>query len=46
MHTITLEKGLAAFLDGLAGKNRSGATVRAYSADIQQFITFLHATDF
>ena len=26
MHTITLEKGMAAFLDGLAGKNRSGAS--------------------
>jgi site-specific recombinase XerD len=42
MHTITLEKGLAAFLNGLAGKNRSGATVRAYAADIAQFIAFLH----
>jgi hypothetical protein len=28
MHTITLEKGLAAFLDGLAGKNRSGGSSR------------------
>src|SRR5215218_2710707 len=45
MHTITLEKGLATFLDGLAGKNRSGATVRAYQTDIAQFITFLHATN-
>jgi hypothetical protein len=26
MHTITLEKGLATFLDGLHGKNRSTAT--------------------
>ena len=26
-HTITLEQGLATFLDGLAGKNRSGATI-------------------
>src|SRR6267142_5595629 len=42
MHTITLEKGLAAFLDGLAGKNRSGATLRAYKTDIAQFIAFLH----
>ena len=42
MHTITLEKGLAAFLDGLAGKNRSSATARAYQTDIAQFITFLH----
>jgi site-specific recombinase XerD len=42
---MTLEKGLAAFLDGLTGKNRSGATVRAYQTDIAQFITFLHATN-
>src|SRR5919197_1071799 len=42
MHTITLEKGLATFLDGLAGKNRSAATLRAYQTDILQFIAFLH----
>jgi integrase/recombinase XerC len=42
MHTITLEKGLVAFLDSLAGKNRSAATVRAYQTDIAQFIAFLH----
>jgi len=45
MHTITLEKGLATFLDGLAGKNRSTATIRAYQTDISQFIGFLHATN-
>src|SRR5918911_1454531 len=45
MHTITLEKGLARFLDGLSGKNRSGATIRAYATDIQQFISFLHANN-
>src|SRR2546429_6042667 len=45
MHTITLEKGLALFLDSLAGKNRSTATVRAYQTDIQQFIAFLHANN-
>src|SRR6266446_6752613 len=45
MHTITLEKGLATFLDSLAGKNRSTATVRAYQTDIQQFIAFLHANN-
>jgi integrase/recombinase XerC len=45
MRTITLEKGLAGFLDGLAGKNRSGATVRAYQTDIAQFIAFLHANN-
>jgi site-specific recombinase XerD len=45
MHTITLEKGLARFLDSLAGKNRSSATIRAYSSDISQFIAFLHANN-
>src|SRR5947208_10857345 len=45
MHTITLEKGLALFLDSLAGKNRSAATVRAYQTDIQQFLSYLHATN-
>src|SRR5919202_1557483 len=44
-HTITLEKGLATFLNALAGKNRSAATLRAYSTDIQQFISFLHANN-
>jgi integrase/recombinase XerC len=42
MRTITLEKGQALFLDGLAGKNRSGATLGAYATDIQQFIAFPH----
>jgi integrase/recombinase XerC len=42
MHTITLEKGLATFLNALSGKNRSQATIRAYQTDIQQFISFLH----
>jgi hypothetical protein len=27
---MTLEKGLAAFLDAMLGKNRSSATLRAY----------------
>jgi integrase/recombinase XerC len=45
MHTITLEKGLATFLDGLSGKNRSAATIRAYQTDIQQFLSYLHATN-
>src|SRR6266571_1979998 len=40
--TMTLEKGLAAFLDAMLGKNRSSATLRAYRTDIQQFIDFLH----
>jgi site-specific recombinase XerD len=42
---ITLEKGLATFLNALAGKNRSAATIRAYACDISQFISFLHATN-
>jgi integrase/recombinase XerC len=42
---ITLEKGLATFLNGLAGKNRSAATIRAYACDISQFLAFLHATN-
>jgi site-specific recombinase XerD len=43
MHTITLEKGLALFLNSLHGKNRSAATVRAYQTDIQQLLSYLHA---
>jgi integrase/recombinase XerC len=39
---MTLEKGLAAFLDAMLGKNRSSATLRAYRTDILQFIAFLH----
>jgi integrase/recombinase XerC len=45
MRTITLEKGLATFLNTLSGKNRSAATIRAYSTDIAQFISFLHANN-
>jgi site-specific recombinase XerD len=45
MHTITLEKGLATFLNALSGKNRSSATIRAYQTDIAQFISFLHANN-
>src|SRR5215216_6682037 len=43
--SITLEKALAVFLDGLSGKNRSSATIRAYQTDLLQFITFLHDTN-
>src|SRR5215216_3954379 len=42
MRTITLEKGLATFLNALTGKNRSAATIRAYQTDIAQFISYLH----
>ena len=45
MRTMTLEKGLATFLNALSGKNRSAATIRAYQTDIAQFISFLHATN-
>jgi site-specific recombinase XerD len=41
---MTLENGLAAFLDAMLGKNRSSATLRAYRTDVLQFITFLHPT--
>ena len=39
---MTLENGLAAFLDAMLGKNRSSATLRAYRTDVLQFIHFLH----
>src|SRR4030095_8669392 len=45
MHTITLEQGLATFINGLSGKNRSAATIRAYQTDIQQFLSYLHETN-
>jgi site-specific recombinase XerD len=42
---MTLEKGLAVFLDALSGKNRSRATIRAYQTDLLKFITFLRDTN-
>ncbi len=42
---LTLEKGVAIFLDGLSGKNRSQATIRAYHTDLLQFLTFLHESN-
>jgi integrase/recombinase XerC len=42
---MTLEKGLAVFLDALTGKNRSQATIRAYQTDLLPFIHFLHDTN-
>jgi integrase/recombinase XerC len=39
---MTLEKGLAAFVDAMLGKNGSAATLRAYRTDVLQFIRFLH----
>src|SRR5712691_4598955 len=38
---MTLEKGLAAFLDAMLGRNRSTATLRAYRTDVLQFLAFL-----
>lgn len=43
--TITLEKGLAFFIDSLSGKNRSAATIRAYHTDVLQFVSFLHGNN-
>src|SRR6266480_8040506 len=45
MRTITLEKGLATFLNALSGKNRSAATIRAYQTDISQLLSYLHETN-
>ena len=42
---MTLEKGMAAFLEALLAKNRSSATIRAYTTDVRQFIVFLHANN-
>src|ERR671934_2378962 len=39
--TMTLENGLAAFIDAMLGKNRSAGTLRAYRTDVLQFIAFL-----
>src|SRR6266581_9263521 len=39
---MTLEKGLAAFLEAMLGKNRSAGTLRAYRTDVLQFLAFLH----
>jgi len=43
--TVTLEKGLASFMDSLSGKNRSAATIRAYHTDVLQFVSFLHGNN-
>ena len=41
MLDMTLEQGHDIFLKALAGNNFSVESVRAYSADISQFIEFL-----
>ena len=42
---LQLEEALDRFLRDLLGKNRSAGTIRAYRADLQQFISFLHDTN-
>jgi site-specific recombinase XerD len=42
---LTLEKALEDFLRAMEGKNRSGATLRAYRTDVLQFIIWLHQND-
>jgi site-specific recombinase XerD len=43
MLDMTLEQGQQVFLNALAGNNFSGESVRAYSADISQFIEFIQS---
>ena len=43
MLDMTLEQGHQVFLNALAGNNFSGESVRAYSADITQFIEYLQS---
>jgi site-specific recombinase XerD len=43
MLDMTLEQGQQVFLNALAGNNFSGESVRAYSADITQFIEYLQS---
>jgi site-specific recombinase XerD len=43
MLDMTLEQGQQVFLNALSGNNFSGESVRAYSADITQFIEYLQS---
>ena len=43
MLDMTLQQGHQVFLNALAGNNFSGQSVRAYNADITQFIEFLQS---
>jgi site-specific recombinase XerD len=43
MLDMTLQQGQQVFLNALAGNNFSGESVRAYSADISQFIEFIQS---
>ena len=42
---ISLETGLTKFMTSLVGKNRSSATVRAYTTDLVQFFAYLREND-
>ena len=41
MLNMTLEQGQQIFLKALAGNNYSAESIRAYNADITQFVEFL-----
>jgi site-specific recombinase XerD len=41
MLDMTLQQGQQVFLNALSGNNFSGQSIRAYNADITQFIDFL-----
>jgi hypothetical protein len=41
MLDMTLEQGHDIFLKALAGNNFSGESIRAYNADLTQFVDFL-----
>ena len=41
MLDMTLEQGQHVFLNGLTGNNFSTESIRAYNADISQFVEFL-----
>jgi site-specific recombinase XerD len=43
MLDMTLQQGQQVFLNALAGNNFSGESIRAYSADISQFIEFIQS---
>jgi hypothetical protein len=42
---VTLEEALEGFLRSLNGRNRSQATIAAYRADVEQFISWFRKTN-
>lgn len=44
-HDLSLETARDAFVRGLEGKNRGTATIRAYTIDLTQFLTWSHDTN-